>query len=111
MWGRGGVLRLWHQGGTIEGNNVISITDANHLKDRIISLICCILKTHSHRLCNNNITDVAQEMMLHMQYILPKGKMQSLLRTYRSKVEMPSCFCQKGNTRSQLLPKKWCNMG
>ena len=34
----------------------------------------CILKTHSHRLCNNNIIDVAQEVMLHMQHILPKGK-------------------------------------
>ena len=28
---------------------------------------CCILETHSHRRCNNNITDVTQEVMLHMQ--------------------------------------------
>ena len=31
----------------------------------------CILKTLSHRFCNNNITDVAQDVMLHMQHILP----------------------------------------
>ena len=29
------------------------------------SIICCILETLPHRLCNNNITDVAQEVMLH----------------------------------------------
>ena len=34
---------------------------------------CCILKTRSHRLCNNNVTDVAQEVMLHnMQHIIPE---------------------------------------
>ena len=30
----------------------------------------CIIKTLVHRLYNNNITDVAQEVMLHMQHIL-----------------------------------------
>ena len=31
---------------------------------------CCMLMTVFHRRCNNNITDVAQEVMLHMQYII-----------------------------------------
>ena len=31
-----------------------------------IKPICCILETHSHRKCNNNKTDVTQEVMLHM---------------------------------------------
>ena len=30
----------------------------------------CILKSVSHGHCYNNITDVAQEMMLHMQHTL-----------------------------------------
>ena len=34
----------------------------------------CILTTLPHRLCNNNITDVAQEVMLHMQRILPQAR-------------------------------------
>ena len=62
--------------------------------------ICCISKTLSHRLCSNNISDVAQKVMLHMQHILPKGKYSN---SYRKKVERPSCFCQKENTTSQLL--------
>ena len=32
------------------------------------SITCCILETHSHRRCNNNKTDVTQEVMLHMQH-------------------------------------------
>ena len=35
---------------------------------------CCILKTLSHRFCNNNITDLAQDVMLHMQHILPQAR-------------------------------------
>ena len=31
-----------------------------------ITACCCILETHSHRRCNNNITDVTQEVMLHI---------------------------------------------
>ena len=38
----------------------------------MIIIICCILKTVSHRHCNNNIADVEQEVMLHMQHILPQ---------------------------------------
>ena len=34
-------------------------------------VICCILKTVFRRHCNNNIANVAQEVMLHMQPILP----------------------------------------
>ena len=33
-------------------------------------VICCMFKTLLHRLCNNNITDVAQEVMLHNIFCL-----------------------------------------
>ena len=46
--------------------------------------------------------------MLHMQQILPKGKCSHF---YRDLVEMPHEFARRESTRSQLLPKKWCNMG
>ena len=36
---------------------------------------CCILKTLPHRLCSNNITDVAQEVMLHRQQIFPTNQL------------------------------------
>ena len=38
------------------------------------------------RSCNSNLTDVTQEVMLHMQQILPKGKRS---HSYRDNVEMP----------------------
>ena len=34
-------------------------------KTSLCITFCCILETHSHRRCNNNITDVTQEVMLH----------------------------------------------
>ena len=47
------------------------ITGHNHGLMYTYNVCCCILKTLFHRFCNNNITDVAQEVMLHMQHILP----------------------------------------
>ena len=42
----------------------------------------CIFKTLPHRLCNNNITDVAQEVMLHnYATYFALGKMLSIQQT------------------------------
>ena len=65
----------------------IKINACSLLSDRYNNY-CCILtcKTLPHKLCNNNITDVAQEAMLHMQHVtLPHDQVRCL--AYNKSVE------------------------
>ena len=64
---------------------------------------CSILKSVSHRRCNNNITDVAQEVML--QHSLPQETKLRMSPALYCKIDF---FLEVMVERHHLVALSWC---